>query len=362
MEIWVPYGDVESLLTLQAENLGELFDPVPESHADELAPILIERMKGMEKLIVCDRKPSTLKLLRSAAPQLPPDSPLKIYARSPKGVEDGVPALKGRVLKLAPPPSSSVAGEVTYSPELLGGTTFVLATGEPDPLFGYIDARVSLGLSGMGGARKAAYMGRGRDEPAFLEDTPAHAVMVSFSDKLGGAAFGTVVPRGGEPFSLVEGGASDARAHFTAQQVNPAKGIVIGAGGRGYDDTFSQMLRLSLGAVKAVRKSGDILLVGECREGLGSDALQMQATGRVSDGALRKGFYADGMEEIAYLSSLKENYSVTFLSSLPELYASGSFRFRTAKNSGAALQKVFNSTGRGAKLHVFTRAPETFLG
>ena len=179
---------------------------------------------------------------------------------------------------------------------------------------------------------------------------------------LSGAAFGTVVARGGEPFSLIEGGASEARAHFTMQQVNPAKGIVIGAGGRGYDDTFSQMLRLSLGAVKAVRKSGDILLVGECREGLGSDALQMQATGRVSDSALRKGFYADGMEEIAYLGLLKENYSVTFLSSLPELYAGGSFRFRTAKNSGAALQKVFNSTGRGAKLHVFTRAPETYLG
>jgi hypothetical protein len=361
LEIWVPYGDVESLLTLQAENLGELFDPVPESHADELAAILLERMKGMEKLIVCDRKPSTLKLLRSAAPQLPQDGPLKIYARSPRVIEEGAPALKGRVLKLSPPPSSA-AGEVTYSPELQQGTVFVLATGEPDPLFGYIDARVSVGLSGMGGARKAAYMGRGRDEPAFLEETPAHGLMLSFAEKLSGAGFGTVVARGGEPFSLIEGGAKEARTHFAAPQVNPAKGIVVGAGGRGYDDTFSQMLRLSLGAVKAVRKSGDMLLVGECREGLGSDALRMQATGRVSDSALRKGFYADGMEEIAYLNSLKENYSVTFLSSLPELYASGSFRFKTAKNSGAALQKVFNSAGRGAKLHVFTRAPETFLG
>jgi hypothetical protein len=364
LEIWVPYGDVESLLTLQAENLGELFDPVPESHADELALTLVERVKGAEKLIVCDRKPSTLKLLRSAAPQLPQDGPLKIYARSPKNIEDGVPALKGRVLKLSPPPSSPVSGEVTYSPELLGGTTaFVLATGEPDPLFGYTDARVSLGLTGMGGARRAAYVGRGgRDEPAFLEETQAHSVMTAFADKLSGTAFGTILTRGGEPYALIEGGPRDARTHFTAQQVSPAKGIVIGAGGRGYDDTFSQMLRLSLGALGAVRRSGDILLVGECREGLGSDALQMQATGRVSDSALRKGFYADGMEEIGYLSSLKENYSVTFLSSLPELYAGGSFRFKTAKNSAAALQKVFNSTGRGAKLHVFTRAPETFVG
>ncbi len=133
------------------------------------------------------------------------------------------------------------------------------------------------------------------------------------------------------------------------------------AGGRGYDDTFSQTLRLSLGALKGVRKGGDVLLVGECREGLGSEALQMRTTGRVSENALRKGFYADGMEEIAYLDSLKESYSVTLLSSLPELYASGAFRFRAAKNSVDALQKIFGSTGRGAKVHVFTRAPETLL-
>ena len=87
----------------------------------------------------------------------------------------------------------------------------------------------------------------------------------------------------------------------------------------------------------------------------------MQTTGRVSESALRRGFYADGMEEIGYLEILKQNYSVTLLSSLPELYASGSFRFKTAKNSPEALQKMFNSLGRMAKVHVFTRASETLF-
>jgi hypothetical protein len=361
LEIWVPYGDVESLLTLQAENLGELFDPAPDGHSEELGQILAERVRGLEKLIVCDTKPSTIKLLRSAAAKLPQDTQIKVYARSPKGVEDGVPELKGRVMKLSPPPSP-IGSEVTYSSELPGGTAFVLATGEPDPLFGYVDAKVSLGLVAMGGARKAAYLSRGKDEPVFLEETPARSAMVSLADNLSGATFGTVVTRGGEPFSLIEGSVKDARAHFNALQVSPAKGIVVGAGGRGYDDTFSQLLRASLGALKGVRKGGDVLLVGECRDGLGSEALQMQTTGRIGEGALRRGFYADGMEEISYLSLLKENYTVTLLSSLPELYASGAFRFGTAKNSSEALQKVFSSAGRMAKIHVITRAPEALLG
>lgn len=360
MEIWVPYGDVESLLTLQAENLGELFDPVPEEHAEELGQILVERIKGLERLVVCDLRPSTLKLLRAAASHLPQDGTLKLYARAPKGVEDGVPELKGRVLKLSPPPAST-AGDVTFSPELVGGTSFVLSTGEPDPLFGYVDARVSLGLVAMGGARKAAYLSRGGDGPSFLEETPARAAMVSLAERLGGAQFGTVVTKGGEPFSLIEGSEGDARAHFTAQQVAPAKGIVVGAGGRGYDDSFSQALRLSLGAIKGVRRGGEVLLIGECREGIGSEALQMQTSGRLNEAALRRGFYADGMEEVTYLNWLKENYSVTLLSTLPELYSSGSFRFRTAKNSADAIQKILASTGRGAKVHVFTRASETLL-
>jgi hypothetical protein len=353
LEIWLPYGDVESLLTLQAENLGELSDPPPESHVEELTQNLGERIKGREKLVVCDNKRATVKLLKSLAPLLPQDGTLKIYTRSPKALEDGVPELKGRVLKLSPP-QAPAAGELTYSPEILGGTAFVLSTG-------YIDSRVALGLAAVGGARRSAYMARGGDAPAFLQETPAYAAIASAVEKTEGAAFGTIVTKGGEPLSIIDGGPKEARAHFIPQQVNPAKGVVIGAGGRGFDDTFSHTLRVSLGALKSVKRGGDILLVGECRDGLGSEALQMHTMGRISDAALRKGFYADGMEEIGYLDSLKENYSVTLLSSLPELYASGRFRFKTANNSAEALRKIFNSTGRGAKLHVFTRACETLL-
>jgi hypothetical protein len=360
LEIWLPYGDVESLLTLQAENLGELSDPVPESHVEELIQPLAERIKGREKLVVCDNKRATTKLMKSLTPLLPQDGTLKIYARSPKGLEDGAPDLKGRVLKLSPPPPPA-AGELTFSPEVAGGTAFVLSTGEPDPLFGYVDARVALGLSTVGGARKAAYTARGGDTPAFLEETPAYSAMATAVEKVAGTAFGTIVTKGGEPFAIIDGGPKEARGYFIPQQVSPAKGVVIGAGGKGFDDTFSHILRVSLGALKSVKRGGDILLVGECRDGLGSEALQMQTMGRISDAALRKGFYADGMEEIGYLDSLKENYSVTLLSSLPELYASGRFRFKTANNSAEALTKIFNSTGRGAKLHVFTRACETLL-
>jgi hypothetical protein len=363
LEIWVPYGDVESLLTLQAENLGELVDPAPEGHAEELAQILKERTKGFERLIICDSKPATLKLLKALAPHIPQDGALKLNAPSPKSVEDGVPGLKGRLTKLSPASVAFASGgaEVKLPQELAQGKNFFLATGEPDPLFGYSDARVAAALSYLVGARRVAYDAREGDAPAFLQETKAYATLVSLLDGARESSYVTLITKGGEPVSMVDGGAKDAKGHFFQQQLNPAKGIAVGAGGRGYDDTFSSLLRLAMGTLGAVRKGGDVLLIGECREGIGSDALQMQAQGRISEASLRRGFYADGMEEIGYLKRLKDDYSVTLLSSLPDLYASGRFKFRAAKSAGEALQKVFSSAGRGAKLHVFTRASETLL-
>lgn len=363
MEIWVPYGDVESLLTLQAENLGELVDPTPEGHAEELAQILKERTKGFERLIVCDCKPSTLRLIRALAPHIPQDGSIKLNAPSPKSLEEGVPEIKGRVTKLSPSTFAISSGgtEVKLPPELAQGRNIVLSTGQPDPLFGYSDSRVAAAMMYATGAKKLAYDARDGDTPAFLQETRPYSTVASLLDTARESVYVTVVTKGGEPNSMIDGGANDARGHFFTQQLNPAKAIVVGAGGKGYDDTFSSLLRLVTGTLSAVRKGGDILIVGECRDGIGSDALQMQAQGRISESSLRRGFYADGMEEIAYLSKLRGDYSVTLLSSLPDLYSTGRFRFRAAKSSGEALQKVFSSAGRAAKLHVFTRASEVLL-
>jgi hypothetical protein len=369
LEIWVPYGGVESLLTIQAENLGELVDPAPESHAEEIVPILEERMKGNDELIVCDQKPATAKLLKALSAKMPQDGTVKIFSPSPKRLEEAVPELKGKVLKMSPHSVLVSAGaaseelQVKAAPELAddGHRKLVISTGEPDPLYGYIDARVAACLSCTTGARRVAYVARDGEDMAFFGETKANSAILQVAENFKGATYATVVTRGGEPYSVIEGGAKDARGHYTEQQPSPAKGIVVGAGGRGYDETFSHTLRMAMGALKAVRKGGEVVIVGECRDGIGSKALQMQSMGRITESMLRKGFYEEGMEEIDYLSKLRDNYSVTLLSSLPDLYAAGRFRFRTARNSAQAFERVFNAAGRSAKLHVFTRAPETLL-
>src|SRR6266852_3951665 len=168
MEIWVPYGDVESLVTLMQENLGETIDPKPESHVDEIVALLSEKLNGVEKVFICDQKPATLKVVRAVLAKAPKEG-MKFFASDPEKVAAAVPELREAVEKLRPPgdPASTSEGkEGKLSPEVSGpGRKFAISTGEPDPLLGFIDAPVSLALACINGTRRLAFKRRDGDGP-----------------------------------------------------------------------------------------------------------------------------------------------------------------------------------------------------
>ena len=366
MEIWVPYGDVESLVTLMQENLVETIDPKPESHLDEIVVPLSEKLKGAEKVLICDYKPATLKVVKAILANVSREGH-RFVSSNPRKVEAAVPELKEAVGRLRPPgePAGGSEGQGGKLSQDVSGPErkFAISTGEPDPLFGLIDAPIALALDCVAGSRRLGYRKRDGDGAQPLrEDSPSYAAVRQEVEAVQAVDYATIITRGGEPYSIVEGDSvKQARAHYLSAEIPPAKGLVVGAGGRGYDDTLSHAIRLSLGAMKGVKKGGEVVLVAECRDGVGSEALQMYLTGRMTESFLRKGAYVEGLEEISYVTELNERYSVILLSSLPELYAGGKLRFRTARGSGEALGKVYSSVGRGAKLNVVTRACETVL-
>ena len=200
-------------------------------------------------------------------------------------------------------------------------------------------------------------------EPAPFQKTGAYDAIQRLADGIPESKYLTIVPSGGRPKILLEDAPFDAvKNSFVKTPMPPTRGIIVGSGGRGYDDTFSSALRGVWNVLDGVRRTGSVLLVAECSEGAGSIALEMLVTGRMAgEGERRREKYVDGMEEVFYLNKLKEEYDILLLSGLPETYARSKLGLTTAKGSGEAVGRMLNKVGRSGKLNVVPRASECFV-
>lgn len=358
-ELWIPFGAVETLVTIQAESLGTVIEPPPGAEP-EARPSDQEILQGITSLFLCDAAPPTLDLVRELAQRISATEGVKVFAPAPKRIESAVPLIKGRVSTL-PPPMSVDGQPVTFAHELSepGGKLFV-ATGRPDPLFGIVDAKVQACLNWVANAHSEAAQERKEMEPSPFQKTSSYSMAEELAGQIRDGRYATVIPRGGKVRQIVVDAPFDAvKSGFFATEVQPTKGMIVGMGGTGYDDTFSSALRGVWGATNGLRKSGTLLLIAECSEGLGSPALEMLTTERLaSDADRRKGKYVEGLEEIAYLNRLKEDFDVLLLSALPEVYAKSKLGLSTARSSGEAVGRLLNKVGRSARVNVLVRAPE----
>ena len=354
-ELWIPYGSVETLVTIQAENLGATAEPPLEGGSLELER-LGEVAKGSAAVFLCDATPATLDVLKGMAASLGEQQPPSFFSAAPRRVEAAVPEVKGRVATLPPPLPSGEGEGPAYSPELTSpGRKLFLGSARPDPLFGLVDAKVEACLNWVSGAR-GALGAMNEMEPTPFQKTGAYDVMAGLAEKMQDATFVTAVPRGGKARTAMEDPPFDAvKNAFAKVSLPQARGIVVGSGGRGYDDTLSSAVRGVWNVIDGVRKAGSVLLVAECSEGVGSTALEMLVTGRMEG---RRERNVEGIEDVFYLNKLKDEYDVLLLSGLPETYARSKLGLATAKGAGEAVGRVLNRVGRSGKINVVPRAAE----
>jgi hypothetical protein len=358
-EIWIPYGSVESLVTVQAENLGSVVEPQAEKGSGE-PERLLELLKGASALFVCDAAPPTLEVLREMSSGPDGIGTVKVVSAAPKKIEAAVPAIKGRVSTLPPPMPTSDAAGVSVSDELTrAGRKLFLGTGRPDPLLGIVDSKVEACLNWVSGAYRIALQARKGMEPTPFEKTESYEEIEEIASKMKDSSFLTVAARGGKPRAVMEDAPFDAvKNGFLQASAPPARALVVGAGGSGFDDTLSSAIRGIWSVLPAVRRSGSVLLLAECGEGLGSTALELASTGRLAGGDRKKVGFVDGLDEVFYLSKLKEEYDVLLLTGLPEVYAKSKLGLTTARGSGEAVGRLLNRLGRSGKMNVVTRSPE----
>jgi nickel-dependent lactate racemase len=168
---------------------------------------------------------------------------------------------------------------------LLVESDFVLATGKITPHY----------LAGFSGGRKAVMPGcasresieanhslvaRRRNIPGRLSGNPIHRQMTRVAALVGIDFLVNLIPTpGGGLAGIVSGhwdlawrrGVRLCRRVWSAKVGQPADCLIASAGGYPYDINLYQMQRILNNLEAAVKPGGTILLVGECREGVGQE-------------------------------------------------------------------------------------------
>jgi len=105
------------------------------------------------------------------------------------------------------------------------------------------------------------------------------------------------------------------------KQVEKHRTLMISTGKDASNDTLSKSLSSLWNCSGAIRDNGLAVLLAECKNGIGSEAIQQFIEGRMSLERLKKPTkYVNGMEDLLFLTEIQKRFQIGIVSILPEIY------------------------------------------
>ena len=100
------------------------------------------------------------------------------------------------------------------------------------------------------------------------------------------------------------------------------KSMMISTGKNASNDVLGRSLSSLWNCINAIKRDdGLVILIAECKLGLGSESLQQYVDGRLTIDKLRNPTkYINGMENLLFLSEVQKNFQIGLVSILPEFY------------------------------------------
>lgn len=131
--------------------------------------------------------------------------------------------------------------------------------------------------------------------------------------------------------------------------------VVVSSGGHPHDIDLYQAYKGVDNALEAVKRSGVIICVAECPEGHGNQMFYEWMTKfkelKDMETEIKRHFQLGGHKAYFLLKALQK-VQVILVSTMPEYYATGVFKLRTARALNDALRDAFDITGKDGKVWV----------
>ncbi len=316
-EIWLNYGITDVVLDIKAENLDQKI----EHEAPVLDDTVVsERLDGIDM-----SKPLTLVLLNyTAAVQ---KTLAMIFE---KCAQKSIPRPKifaekqtMNVIRNSLPPESQVfafEGIQNVDPNLV-----FVGEMEFDGLFGFDTIATRLVRRFGKDQMLSSYEKRQGNLPNPGQETPSLDVAKNFTNSFEISAIELVAGQKGiadlsvgHPSSTLS--VSKTLATFT-KTIEKHRTLLISTGKDASNDTLAKSLGSLWNCYTTIRDEGMAFLLGECKAGIGSEAIRQFIEERMSIERLQKpAKYVDGMEDLLYLAEIQKKIQVGIVSILPEFY------------------------------------------
>ena len=318
-EIWLNYGKTDIVLDIRAENLDQQLDSQGKSLSE---PELNQKLDALDlskpmELVILNNSKSVQKTISTIFEKCEQKSISKPTILADRAI---LPNLKSLI-----PEGSSIS---EFSKDTLSNSSLVfVGEMEFDGLFGFETIATRL-IKKFGEEQMlTAYQQRKGNLPIPGEIIDNMQVAKKFVDsfeiqgiEIHANQNGIVDLSIGHPSSTMT--ISKQFGESSTKQVEKHRTMMISTGKDASNDTLKKSLSSLWNCSNAIRDNGLAVLLAECKNGIGSEAIQQFIEGRMSLERLRKpAKYVDGMEDLLFLTEIQKKFQIALVSILPEFYS-----------------------------------------
>lgn len=316
-EIWLNYGATDVVLDIKAENLDQKIElDVPSLDDSQIS----------EKIDAVDLgKPLTLVVL-NYTPTVQKTLSIIFEKCAQKSVARPKVFADKQIMNLVrvnlPPESQVLAFEGI---ENVDSSLVFVGEMEFDGLFGFDTISTRLLRKFGKDQMLSAYEKRQGNLPNSGKETQSMDVAKNFANTFEISAIELVANQKGISDIAVGHPSNTMSASKTmsafAKSIEKHRTLLISTGKDASNDTLGKSLNSLWNCYSAIRDEGLAILLGECRAGIGSEAIRQYIEGRMSiERLLKPAKYVDGMEDLLYLSEIQKKIQIGIVSVLPEFY------------------------------------------
>ena len=137
---------------------------------------------------------------------------------------------------------------------------------------------------------------------------------------------------------------------------------IVSTGKEASNETLSRSLSSVWNCSGAIREEGLVILLAECKNGLGSEAIQQYVEGRMSLDRLKNpSKYVDGMEDLLFLTEMRKKFTIGIVSILPYLYTKDKLDMIPFSGAKETIDYVLKTYGDRQKIAIISDGSHVLL-